>query len=130
MIILIVFVSFSHSFRIVNISICPVGQSVGLNVVFSVTYNDLIFFTESFHSLLIPYILISFTKSSYSLLNPCILYYLQASSLNEVLPEFLIEFSHISHTFFIQRSALGHDHPFVSLSRSKSNQQVSKWFQC
>ena len=67
MIRLILFVSFSHSFHIVSISICLVSQSVGLNVAFF--GNDL--FTESLCSLLNPYILyfvfILFTKSFYSL---------------------------------------------------------------
>ena len=64
MIILIVFVSFSHSIHIVNISICLVSQSIGLNVVFS--GND--FFTES------VWILIFVTWSLYSLLNHNVLY--------------------------------------------------------
>ena len=68
MIILIVFMPFSHSFHIVNISICLVSQSIGLNVAF---FGD-DFFTKSLCSSLNPYILywilILFTKSFYSLL--------------------------------------------------------------
>ena len=48
MIILAVFVSFSHSLHIVNIDICPLCQSIGLNVLFLVAE----FFTEGLISLL------------------------------------------------------------------------------
>jgi len=47
MVILFVFVSFSHSLHVVNIDICPLCQSIGLNPLFLVAD----FFTERLISL-------------------------------------------------------------------------------